>query len=220
MLQPGYLPWLGFFEQLSNCDLFVIYDDVQFDKNGWRNRNRIKSPAGPHWLTVPVHAGIDKKILEVTIDNKQNWAKKHIGSIEQFYKKCDYLDCYLPRLKELLSSDWQYLIDLDMQLVIQMKEWLGIGTSIVRSSELGVDGDRNLRLLNMCKHFKATRYYSGKAAQCYLDVELFAANQIEVIWQEYDHPQYRQLHGEFVPYLSALDLLLNCGPDSKKFFVK
>lgn len=219
VLQPGYMPWLGFFEQMSRVDVFVMYDDVQFDKNGWRNRNRIKAVDGPHWLSVPVHASIESKIMDVTIDQRQKWAKKHIGSIEQFYKKAPFREQYLPLLKEILSRDWEKLVDLDMVLIETMKEWLGIRTPLVRSSELAIGGDRNMRLLEICKHYGATRYYSGKAAECYLDGDLFKGNDIEVVFQDFQHPQYAQLHGEFVPYLSAIDLLLNCGPDSKRYLV-
>lgn len=219
VLQPGYMPWLGFFEQMSQVDVFVMYDDVQFDKNGWRNRNRIKSQDGPHWLSVPVHASIESKIMDVTIDQRQKWAKKHLGSIEQFYKKAPYRDEYLPVLKELLSRDWEKLVDLDLALIETMKEWFGIRTPLVRSSELGVGGDRNMRLLDICKHFGAARYYSGKAAECYLDGQLFQSNGIQVVFQDFKHPEYPQLHGEFFPYLSAIDVLLNCGPDSKRYLV-
>lgn len=219
VLQPGYLPWLGFFEQMSRVDVFVMYDDVQFDKNGWRNRNRIKGPDGPHWLSVPVHGSTESKILDVSIDRKQKWAKKHIGSIEQFYKKAPFRDEYLPKLKEILNSDWEKLVDLDMALIETLKNWFEIETPLVRSSQLGIGGDRNERLLNICKQYGASRYYSGKAAECYLDGALFQDNGIEVVFQEFQHPDYPQQHGEFFPYLSAIDLLLNCGPDSKRYLV-
>jgi hypothetical protein len=215
VLQPGYLPWLGFFDQLRRSDVFVLYDDVQYDKNGWRNRNRIKSPKGPHWLTVPVRVSLGQRILDVEIDNRQTWARKHLGTIEQFYKKAPFFGTYFPALEATLTRTWDKLVDLDAALISQMASWLGIETEIVRCSELGVDGDRNLRLLNLCKHFKAERYLSGNAAQCYLDSELFGSNHIEVAWQDYQHPIYQQQYEGFEPYLSALDLLFNCGDNSK-----
>jgi hypothetical protein len=216
ILQPGYLPWLGFFDQMRRADIFVFYDDVQFDKQGWRNRNRIKSPAGAHWLTVPVrHERLGQALLDVEIDNRQPWARKHLGTIRQFYAGAPYVDRYLPELEALLQRRWERIVDLDLAVVELMCGWLGLrGTRTARSSELKVEGERSQRLLNLCLHFGATRYLSGDAAQNYLDVDLFARHGIAVEWQRYSHPVYRQQHGEFVPYLSALDLVLNCGDES------
>jgi hypothetical protein len=115
VLQPGYLPWLGFFDQMRRADIFVYYDDVQFDKHGWRNRNRIKSPDGAHWLTVPVRrARLDQRILDVEIDNRAAWARKHVGSIRQFYASAPFLDRYLPELAALLERRWKLIVDLDL----------------------------------------------------------------------------------------------------------
>lgn len=217
VLQPGYLPWLGFFDQLRRSDIFVLYDDVQYDKNGWRNRNRVKSPQGePHWLTVPVRVGsLGQLIRETEVDNRQPWARKHVGTIRQFYAKAPHLKTYLPELEELLAGRrWGPLTDLDEAVVKLMCGWLGLERRTVRSSELGIGGERSERLLNMCLRFGARRYLSGSAARSYLDVELFARHGVEVVWQDYSHPTYPQQHGEFLPFLSALDLLLNCGGES------
>jgi len=217
VLQPGYLPWLGFFDQMQRADVFVYYDDVQFDKNGWRNRNRIKSAKSePHWLTVPVRVeSLSQRILETAIDNRQSWARKHAGTIRQFYAKAPYLKQYLPELEELLAGRrWDLLIDLDLAVVELFRGWLGIECATYRASELGIDGERSERLLNLCRHFDAKCYLSGNAAQSYLDVDLFARNGVQVQWQNYQHPTYPQQHGAFVPSLSALDLLLNCGDQS------
>ena len=215
VLQPGYLPWLGFFDQVYRSDIFVFYDDVQFDKNGWRNRNRIKSPSGPHWLTVPVRVNsLEQRIFETEIDDRQPWARKHLGTIRQFYAKAPYLKRYLPELEEtLMGRRWTRLIDLDVAVIELMCRWLGIERPMLRSSELGLTGERSERLLNICLSQGASRYLSGSAARAYLDTELFAAHGIEVLWQDYQHPVYAQQHGEFIPFLSALDLLLNCGED-------
>ncbi len=215
VLQPGYLPWLGFFDQMRRSDIFVLYDDVQFDKHGWRNRNRIKSPTGPHWLTVPVVVTIGQRIDEIEVDNRQPWARKHVGTIKQFYAKAPYLKRYLPELEDLLAGRrWERLIDVDMAVIKMLCGGLGVEPQWRRSSELGVGGERSQRLLNFCLHFGARRYLSGNAAQSYLDMELFARHHIEVQWQNYEHPVYMQLHGEFFPFLSALDILLNCGDES------
>ncbi len=216
VLQPGYLPWLGFFDQMLRADTFVLYDDVQFDKNGWRNRNRIKSPTGPHWLTVPVRINsVSQRIFETEIDNRLPWARKHVGTIKQFYAKAPYLERYLPDLEELLAGQhWERLIDLDVAVTKLLCSWLGVNRQLALSSELGIKGERSRRLVNLCLHFGAREYLSGNAAQSYLDVELFTRHGIEVKWQNYQHPVYPQQHGEFMPYLSTLDLLLNCADDS------
>lgn len=217
VLQPGYLPWLGFFDQMRRADLFVYYDDVQYDKNGWRNRNRVKSPRGePHWLTVPVRvASLEQRIDETEIDNRQAWARKHAGTIRQFYAKAPHLRRYLPELEELLAGRrWESLLELDAAVVALMCRWLGLDRRVLRSSQLQVGGERSERLLRMCEHLGARRYLSGSAARSYLDVSLFERAGVRVDWQDYRHPTYPQQHGEFVPFLSALDLLLNCGDES------
>lgn len=217
VLQPGYLPWLGFFDQMRRADVFVYYDDVQFDRGGWRNRNRVKSTTGePHWLTVPVRvSSLKQRINETEIDNRQPWARKHIGTVRQFYAKAPFVKRYLPQLEEVLAGRiWESVVDLDEAVVGTMCRWLGLERPTVRSSALGIEGERSQRLLDVCRHFGARRYLSGNAARSYLDVELFAQAGVEVEWQDFQHPTYPQQHGPFVPYLSMLDLLLNCGDDS------
>jgi hypothetical protein len=217
VLQPGYLPWLGFFDQLKRADVFVYYDDVQYDKHGWRNRNRIKTQHGPVWLTVPVrHSGGSRpRIIDVEIDGRTPWVRKHVESIRQAYARAPFVARYLDPLEELLERRWEKLVDLDLATTALMAGWLGLRRRIERSSSLAIQGDRSERLINICRHFGATTYLSGEAARSYLDESLFAANGIAVEWQNFDHPVYPQLHGDFVPYLSALDLLLNCGDESR-----
>ena len=216
VLQPGYLPWLGFFDQMRRSDVFVYYDDVQFDKHGWRNRNRIKTPAGPLWLTVPVlHRGLgNPQIVDTRIDRTTPWARKHVRTIRQYYARAPFIDRYLPQLEEQLERPWTHIAELDIAVAGLLGRWLSLEPRIYRSSELKVAGDKSERLLNLCRHFGATRYLSGDAAREYLDVDLFARHGVAVEWQNYRHPVYPQQHGAFLPFLSALDLLLNCGDDS------
>lgn len=221
VLQPGYLPWLGFFDQLARSDVFVVYDDVQFDKHGWRNRNRIKSPSGPRWLTVPVlHTGKNSPSNHsVEIDNSQPWARRQVGSIRQFYSDAAFLPQYISELEELLHRKWTLLVDLDLAVLALLCRWLDLSTTIVRSSELGIQGGQSDRLVNLCLHFGARRYLSGTAARDYLVTSLFEGRGIEVIWQDYHHPVYTQLHGPFISHLSTLDLLLNCGDQSRSILL-
>jgi len=217
VLQPGYLPWLGFFDQVRRSDVFIYYDDVQFDKHGWRNRNRVKAPDGePHWLTVPVlHSGRNwPAILAVEIDNRIPWARKHVGTLKQFYRNAPHLQRYLPALAEMLERRWSLLVDLDLAVTELICGWLGLTRPTLRASALGIPGKQSERLLALCQHVGARRYLSGNAARDYLDTELFARNRVEVEWQDYVHPVYPQQHGDFVPYLSIVDLLFNCGEES------
>lgn len=216
VLQPGYLPWLGFFDQMDRADIFVYYDDVQFDKNGWRNRNRIKTASGIQWLSVPVlqKGRMAQLNNAVEIDHKQGWTKKHLMSLHQSYARSPYLDNYLPAIEEVLHRPWSHLVDLDIALAEVLAGQLGVHAETHRASQLGVNGHRNDRLIDLCRHLGADRYISGDAARAYLDEEAFAAAGIAVEWQDYHHPEYRQVNGPFIPYLSVVDLLFNEGAES------
>ena len=215
--QPGYLPWNGFFDQLARCEQIVVYDDVGYDKNGWRNRNRIKTRDGVRWLTVPVLLGEHEgqpQIRDVRIDNRGPWARKHLETIRQSYSKTPYFEPLFGQLSEVLLRPWERLVDLDLAAIKLLRDALGIRTPMACSSALGIGGDRVGRLVSICQHFGADSYMSGNAAQDYLDEAQFAAAGIEVVWQDYTPPTYPQPHGEFVPYMSVLDLLFSCGPES------
>jgi len=222
VLQPSYLPWLGCFDQMSKADVFVWYDDVQFDKHGWRNRNRIKGPKGPLWLTVPVlHKQRGPQSIDnVEIDNSKPWRRKHLTTVEQLYARAPFYSSVLPRLSDLLGRQWERLADLSIATTEWFANELAIETPRYRASQLDIDGDRNGRLIEICRHFRATRYVSGDAARAYLDIERFGTAGIEVVWHSYQHPQYPQLYGEFIPHLSTLDLLLNVGSEARKLFLK
>jgi len=217
ILQPGYLPWLGFFEQMHRSDVFVIYDDVQYDKDGWRNRNRIKSANGAQWLTVPVYFNLSQapQIAEVRIDNKLNWRKKHLASIRQNYIKSKYFRNYIGLFEEAYARDWEYLIDLDMYFIEELSKRLGMEKkAIYRSSMLNIQGDRINRLIEICRHFGADVFYEGRAGRNYINENEFLVHGIKVVYQDYSHPVYTQLYGDFIPYLSVVDLLFNCGGES------
>ena len=215
ILQPSYLPWLGYFDQIRRSDVFIFYDTVQFDRRGWRNRNRIKGREGKSlWLTVPVHASRDSRVCDVEIVRGDRWATRHLKSLLHNYSAAPYTASYLPELEAVLTAGWERIADLDIALTQLMCGWLGLTARFVRASSLDVQGCRNERLVAYCRHFGATHYLSGDSAKTYLDAELFRANGVEVVWQDYAHPVYVQQHGPFVSYLSALDLLLNCGAES------
>lgn len=202
---------------MQRSDIFVIYDDVQYDKHSWRNRNRIKTPKGAHWLTVPVLLKFDEHPLinEVRIDNGGNWRKKHLFTIGQSYSKAPFYRQYLPFFEEAYARDWEYLIDLDIYFIIRIAESLGIETSrIIKSSPMAITGDRIGRLIAICKRLKADTFYEGASGKNYIDEERFLAEGIRVVFQDYRHPVYPQLYGEFIPHLSIIDLLFNHGEKS------
>lgn len=216
VLQPSYLPWLGYFEQLAKADDFVYYDDVQYDKHGWRNRNRVKTSQGPQWLTVPVltHGQEDDSIRAARIDVRQPWARKHLMTLRTYYAKAPYFAEIYEPLAAMLQRDWQGIAALDEALISWIAGYLGLAPRVHRASDLGISGGKTERLVNLCRHFGADTYFSGRAATDYLDMAQFEAAGIRVEFQDYHHPVYRQLYGDFVSHLSVVDLLFNEGPAS------
>lgn len=209
-------------EQIGTSDIFVFYDDVQFDKSGWRNRNRIRteSKEGWSWLTVPVlHEEHFPPIDRVRIDARAPWRRKHRRALESAYARAPYR-ALLSCLDPIFEGDSDSLADVAIASTRALVEALGITTPLYRSSELGIGGDRNTRLLNFCKHFGATRYYSGAAARVYLDVGLFEREGITVEWQDYVHPAYEQPREPFISHLSAVDALLCAGKEARKFVTR
>jgi hypothetical protein len=222
ILQPSYLPWLGFFEQMFKVEVFVIYDEVQFDKNGWRNRNRIKTVQGAQWLTVPVLTKGKSKPANhaVKVNSAVNWNQKHLKSIELNYKKLPFFNDFSPKIEEVLKKNWNFLLDLNLNLIYLIKDYLGIDTPIKLSSEIPSKIETAIspeeRLVEICRFFGATTFYEGYAGKKYIEESFFSKSGIKLVFQEYHHPIYRQGFGEFVPYLSTIDLIFNEGPDSLK----
>lgn len=215
ILQPGYLPWIGFFEQMHRSDVFVLYDDVPYDKHGWRNRNRVKTANGVVWLTVPVLGSLKEGLLirEVRIDNRRDWRRKHLATLAQSYRKAPFFSDYIGLFEEAYAREWELLVDLDVHVTELLRGAFGLeATELRRSSELAVDGSRNGRLAAICRALGGNVFYEGAAGRSYIDVEFFRREGIEVVFQDFQPRPYRQLHGEFVPYLSAVDLLFNEGP--------
>lgn len=221
VLQPGYLPWLGFFDQMQRADRFIIYDDVQYTRRDWRSRNRIKSAIGAQWLTVPVinRGRFSQLINEAEIDYSQDWLRKHLGSIRASYQRAPYFADYYEPLATIMTSQPKLLLDLDLAIIQACNQWLGITTPIMLASELKVGGQSSERLFDICQKLAASHYLTGNSASDYLDVPMFTSAGIEVEYHHYQHPHYPQLYGEFIPYLSIIDLLFNCGRDSFKILV-
>lgn len=212
--QPHYLPWLRYFDKLAKCDVFILLDTVDYTKNGWQNRNKIKAPEGGRLLTVPVSAHIATAIKDIAIcDN--GWRKKHWRSIEQCYAKAPHFSDHAGILWETYNRAWRLLADLNDHMFRQFAQALGLGRRIVRASELDVPGEATERLVNLIRAVGGDTYYTGAyALEQYLDAHTMADAGIALDIQHWNAPVYPQLHGDFVADLSILDLLMNCGPRS------
>jgi len=214
--QPAYLPWLGYFHRISISDVHVILDHVQFEKNSFTNRNKIRAKDGHIMLTLPLKTkglfgGLAINTIEIADDS---WRTKHLKSIQGAYAKAKYFKHYEPILTELFSKSYHKLIDL----IIPMNKWLmqelNIKTKILRSSELNIQGVKSDLVLNICNSLNATTYLSGPFGRDYLDLNSFSNSGIKVAFHDYVHPVYPQVYPGFEPYMTLLDLLLNHGPES------
>jgi hypothetical protein len=216
--QPHYLPWLGYFAKWASADLFVFLDTVQYEKNGWQNRNRIKTPDGPRWLTVPVKARLGMTVSVVPIDTSQPWRARHLRSIENAYAKAPRWSKYRDALQSFYAREWERLAPLAVDSARWLADALGVSPPVRLASDLAVsDGpspDATARLVAICRAVGADTYLAGRDGARYLAAEQFAAAGIAVSTQRYEHPVYGQGRGEFAPFLSALDLLLMQGDEA------
>ena len=211
--QPHYLPWLGYLAKWAAADCFVFLDTVQYEKNGWQNRNRIKTKDGPQWLTVPVRRARDTLIRDVRIDTAQPWARRHLQAARLAYARAAHADEYGARLGALLERRWNALTSLSIATAEFLAEAFGIRTPTRLASELGpTRDDPTLRLIDLTRAAGGDTYLAGRNGLAYVRLEQFPEAGITVLQQSYTHPVYAQLHGDFVPFLSGLDLLLNHGP--------
>ncbi len=213
--QLHYLPWLRYFEKIQNCDVFVVLDDIQFNKNGWQNRNRVKTAGGEALLTVPVQMKAGQRLDEVRIHDAPPWRKKHWRTIEQSYRRAPFFSEYAEFFEATYAREWEYLNGLNRHMLEFYLRALGVTTRVEYSSALHVSGIATERLVNLIRAVGGESYYSGAyALDAYLDADLLAQAGIALELQEWHAPVYPQLHGEFLPDLSILDLMMNCGPES------
>jgi hypothetical protein len=216
--QSNYIPWKGYFDLLASVDEIILYDDVQFTKRDWRNRNQIKTPNGKLWLTVPVKTKNNyyQKINETLIDNETKWAQSHWKTIFLNYSKAPYFKEIESWLKPIyIDLNIDNLSLLNQCLIKAVCKYLKIETKILSSSEFIINGNKSEKLLNICKAREANEYISGPAAKNYLDLDIFIAQNIKVTWFNYsNYHKYPQLWNDFYHDVSILDLLFNCGPDS------
>ena len=215
-LQPGYLPWLGFFEQMYQADVFVIYDEVQYDKRSWRNRNRIRTADGWCWLTVPVltKGVFTQKITEVRVNNDLPWKRKHWKALLVNYQNTPYFKKYADFFEDVYKKNWEYLQDLDVEIIKYIKDDLGIRAPLDFLSSHEIEGASTTRVVNLLLKLGADEFYNGAAGRRFFDEELFRKNNIRLIYQDYNHPVYKQRFPGFIPHLSIVDLMFNHGPES------
>jgi len=217
IMQPTYLPCLGYFDLVDRSDVFVFLDSVQFDKRSWQQRNRIKTSTGELMLTVPVltKGRFDQKICDVIIDKSQKFEKKHFSSIRSNYKKSKYYKLYIQELEKIFNSKISKLTDLNMRLIEWLSSKLGVNTKFVYSSKLDASGSKTELLINICNEINANHYLSPAGSKKYIDENnLFVKSGIRLSYQNYKHPTYNQLFGDFIPYMSVIDLLFNEGKKS------
>lgn len=217
--QPNHLPYLGFFDKMANSDIFILYDNTQFAKYdiGFQSRNKIRIKKGWIWLTVPVSYNFGALINQVNIKD-QHWRKTHWKSIEANYSRAKYFKEYKERFKAIYDKEWDNLSDLNIAIIRELASALGIRTKTVKASELipELNFKATDALVALCKAAKAEIYLSGVDGEKYLEHEKFRKAGIKIIYQHYKHPEYSQVFPGFEPYMSALDLLFNHGPESLK----
>jgi WbqC-like protein family len=222
--QPTYLPWLGYFEQIARADTFVYLDTVQFVRRYWHSRNRLKDAQdNPLWLTVPVKAHAQKTpLLEMQISrDRPDWSKQHLATIQTCLGSSPYFSHIFPSLQELLSQDYQQLVDLNIAGIELFAKLLGLSPHFVRSSSLNPIGTKTELLVDLCQQVKADCYYSSLGAKVYMETaeHLFSSVGIEVIYQAWEHPIYPQKGNQFVSHLSIVDVLMNIGIEATRDFI-
>ena len=219
--QPTYLPWLGYFEQIARADVFIFLDTVQFVKRSWHSRNRLKGFRDkPFWLTVPVQVKSQRTpLVKVRISpDRPQWRKKNLESIRVHLGKAPYLDSLFPFIEELIETDFELLIDLNIAMIKMFSEILSLKTKFMRASDLRAEGSRNKLLLNLCKLVGTEVYYTAFGSKDYMEKEenIFEENGVEVRYQMWQHPIYQQQGKTFVSHLSVVDALMNIGPESTR----
>jgi hypothetical protein len=220
ILQSNYIPWKGYFDLINMVDEFVIYDDVQYTRRDWRNRNLIKTPQGLLWLTIPVEVkGKYYQTIKDTVISEKKWPKKHWTAISINYLKSKYYREYKEFFEKLyLDCNEKYLSEINYKFIKAINKLLGIKTNISRSSDYSLTNGKTERLVDICIQSKATEYISGPAAKDYIDEKLFLENGINLTWMDYsNYPIYNQLYPPFEHGVSIVDLIFNEGINAHRF---
>lgn len=214
--QPNYLPWLGYFFKISQCEKFVFLDSVQFTKGLFINRTKIRTPKGWIWLTIPVKTKgkLYQEIFKVKIDNKTSWSRKHLNSLMLNYKRATFFEKYTNFFKEIYKEKWEKLSELNARIIEYIARELNIKVEFFRASELGIQGKSTELLINICKAVGANTYISGPSGKKYLQEHRFSEEKLTLRYINFLHPTYRQLYTPFLLNMSIVDLLFNEGSES------
>jgi hypothetical protein len=214
--QPVYLPWLGLFHKIALADQFVSFNQVQYQPKDWNNRNRIRTPAGPAWLSVPVlrKGYLERTISDIALNNSIAWGRKHFNAMVHNYAKAPHFRRYADFFEDTYKRQWDTLVVLNEYMLRWFLETLGIATPVHSAAEWAFEGEKSALVLDMCRKLKADTYIFGAQGRDYADVETFDRAGVAVVFQDYFHPQYPQDQSDFVSHLSIVDLLFNCGDDS------
>ena len=219
ILQSNYIPWKGVFDMMNKVDVFVFFEDVDFTKRDWRTRNKIKTPEGEVWLSIPVKkSSRGTKIYEIEISQETNWQEKHYQTIVQYYKKAKFFSEYKWLLDKIyLEKKWENLSEFNIYVNTLIARELGIKTEFINSKDLETNGTKDDKLIEIIKKLDGDFYLSGPAAKDYIIKVKFKKEKIELAYIEYKYPEYTQLYGEFNHYITILDVLFNCGKEAPKY---
>ena len=219
ILQSNYIPWKGYFDLLAAADEFILYDDMQYTRRDWRNRNKIKTPQGIQWITIPVLQGDrERQRIRDTMAADSQWAAAHWKAIAHNYRRAPHFDEIAEWLKPLYDSLPDNLSEINRKIIETICKYLGIKTQITNSWDYTSTGGKTERLVDLCKQAMGNEYISGPSAKCYINEDAFAESGIKLTWFDYDgYAEYPQLWGGFTHEVSILDLLFNCGRDSGKY---
>ncbi|TKB33752.1 MAG: hypothetical protein E8D51_05915 [Nitrospira sp.] len=212
--QPQFLPWLGYLDKIDQADVFIALDTVQFKKNEWQNRNRIRTADGCQWITVPVIHRFGQLVKDVRINQTVNWRAQHLRALEIHYAKAPFRERYLPELRSMYEAPWERLHDVNLAVIRWLLEAFGITTPVRCASEWEAREEPTDRLIDLCRAVGASVYLSGPGGDDYLDVPRFESSGLKLEMQRFQHPLYRQVYEPFMPAMSAIDLLCCCGPEA------
>ena len=213
--QPNFFPWLGYFYKIAKSDVFVILDTVDIEvgtASAITNRTRIKTTAGEQWITIPIKKGVSKVIKDIAIDNTKRWRETMLKTIFLQYKKSQNFNQFYPIVEELLNYQTDSLSEFNVHVIERMSRYMGLKTEIILASDMrNLSNDRNMRLIDICQQNGCDIYLSGNGGRKYHDEQLFIDNGVLVKYTDFVHPEYQQLHGNFVKGLSAIDYIFNVG---------
>lgn len=215
--QPDFMPYLGFFDRLIHADIYVVLETAQYVSRGWMNRDKIKTAKGEQWFTVNVKkAPQTTPIKEIMLFEDEGWKKNNLGLLHDNYRKAPYYNEIMPYIKELYAGTYKYFWDFSFASIKMLINLFDIDIEIVFASDLNPQGKNNRMLVDILNKVEAKTYLSGVGAENYYDPQVFEEAGIKVIWQDFKHPVYPQQFGEFIPYLSSIDLLFNCGIEKSR----